>query len=255
MPESLPLHEIPSRTSLSIYTTGPSLDSGALPSLFYFALSGRESLLLDPFNQPTAFLGDAAIRRFSFTLPFHGGELTNSRAVERWGEELLRGRDVLTPFLYEAIATIDQLIEEGYVDSRKIAAAGLSRGGFIATHLAAKDPRIGTILGFAPMTEVGRMHEWRSEEEAAFAKSFDLVNSAGALVGRALRYYIGNRDIRVGTAACFQFIERVAEESYRSGIRSPPVELIITPSVGHKGHGTLPHTFRAGADWIKERLL
>lgn len=255
MPEDLEVRKILSKTSLEIYSTSPSHHSEALPTFFYFALSGEESLALDPFNQPVNFLGDAPIRRVSFTLPYHGGELSNTEAVNQWGVQLLKGHDWLTPFLADAQKNIIDLIDDGYVDPEKMAVGGLSRGGFIATHLAALEPRIKTILGFAPLTQIGWMQDWRHQADVNLAKSYDLIHVVNKLPGRNLRYYIGNRDLRVGTSACYEFIDQLADYSYHNGFRSPPVEMIITPSVGHKGHGTLPHIFHEGADWIKSQLL
>ena len=42
--------------SISIYHVGPPLELGPLPTFFYFALSGEESLTLNPYNQPVSFL-------------------------------------------------------------------------------------------------------------------------------------------------------------------------------------------------------
>ncbi|MEK7340133.1 MAG: hypothetical protein AABZ92_05425, partial [Verrucomicrobiota bacterium] len=44
---------------------GPSVDLGPLPAVFYFALSARDSLLLDPFNQPAVYLSQFPLRIFS----------------------------------------------------------------------------------------------------------------------------------------------------------------------------------------------
>lgn len=156
--------------------------------------------------------------------------------------------------MVEAQKNIADLIDDGYVDPDRMAVGGLSRGGFIATHLAAREPRIKSILGFAPLTQLGWMHEWRHQKEASLAKSYDLINTIEKLTGKSLRFYIGNRDLRVGTSACYQFIEMLADYSYSNGYRSPPVDLIITPSVRHKGHGALPHIFQEGADWLKSQL-
>lgn len=254
MYENQTIRKLPSSTSLEIYCSSPNDAPEPLATFFYFALSGRDSLTLDPFNQPVTFLGDAPIRCISFSLPFHGGELSNTEAINKWGSELLKANDFLDPFLSEAHQNIVDLIEAGYVDPDRIAIGGLSRGGFIATHLAAREQRIKTILGFAPLTQLGWMHEWRHQEDASLAKSYDLLHLIEKLAGRELRFYIGNRDLRVGTGACYEFIERLADYSYSNGYRSPPVELVITPSVGHKGHGTLPHTFKEGAEWLKSKL-
>jgi len=68
-----------------------------------------------------------------------------------------------------------------------------------------------------------------------------------------LLYLIGNYDTRVGTEKCFQTIQELTEASIEAGIRTPPVELIIGPSIGHKGHGTPPERFKAGIDWLRRQ--
>lgn len=216
-----------------IYHLGPNLDEGPLPAFFYFALTGEESLTRDPYNQPIEVLKNEQIRIFSFTLPEHGPGLDPKKAVENWTPEKL---DL---FLKECQACIAFLIEKKIVDRKHIATGGLSRGAFMATHLAARVPDVHLVLGFAPMTQF---------------PSMNLVDQIPYLMHKKLRYYIGNHDLRVGTDKCFSFINDLSNYSYEQGVRSPPVELIISPSVGHKGHGTLPHTFADGANWLKEQI-
>ena len=44
---------------------GPDLDAGPLPGLFYLALAAHESLGVDPYNQPTAYLSSLPMRIFT----------------------------------------------------------------------------------------------------------------------------------------------------------------------------------------------
>jgi esterase FrsA len=59
----------------------------------------------------------------------------------------------------------------------------------------------------------------------------------------------------VGTESCFQFISELSETAYQQKISSSPIELIIGPSMGHKGHGTPPEVFKDGAAWIRRKLV
>ncbi len=57
--------------------------------------------------------------------------------------------------LYKKLPTyIRHLIDQHVVDPEKIGAMGLSRGAFIASHIAALVPEIKHILGFAPLTRL-----------------------------------------------------------------------------------------------------
>ncbi len=242
---------IPSPNELEIFHTGPALSEGPLPTFFYFALSGKDSLSLDPFNQPVAFLQGSPIRVISFNVPYHGPGFSNTKAMELWGKDFKRGNDFLTPFFEAVQKNIDYLIDQDIVDSTQMAVGGLSRGGFIATHVAARDPRINTILGYAPLTKFGTMIKYEDAGPDSMARKFDLTTTIDKIVGKRLRFYIGNRDIRVGTHLCFEFIHELAETSFQDGHRSPTVEMLVGPSIGHKGHGTSPDVFKDGVLWLQ----
>lgn len=227
---------------------GPPLEQGPLPAVFYFALSAKDSLYLDPFNQPALFLKSYPLRVFSLTLPGHHGPATE--ALTDWASEIGKGHDIIAEFSDHTIEVIEDLIAKNVIEKGKLGFAGLSRGGFIACHIAAKTTLASTILGFAPLTRL----DFAKEFEGMAVSSFNLSHLTDQLSDRTLRFYIGNHDVLVGTANCFHFISTLADNAYNKKIRSPPIELIIGPSIGHKGHGTSPEAFRSGADWLAQQL-
>lgn len=233
----------------AIYYQGPGFEAGALPAVLFFALSGQMSLFQDPFNQPVLRWIQQGIRVFSWDLPFHGPTQDPHEAMQQWASEFLYNPSFISNFLDLCQLHIQYLIDRGLVDPQQLAVAGLSRGGFIATHLAARDPRLKAILGFAPLTHPQPLEELKGSDETVFHR-ISLLKIADHLIHRPLRFYIGNRDQRVGTDACYQFIHHLTETAFNGGIRSPLAELIIYPSVGHKGHGTPPSIFQDGADWM-----
>lgn len=241
-------------SGLPVYFTGPSLELGALPAFFYFALSGNESLELPPFNQPALLLKDSSVRVFSCTIPGHGLGMKNTEAMSQWTQQIEQEIDPITPFLTQCVQNIDFLIAEGVIDPQHLAAGGLSRGAFIATHIAAKHKSIGAVLGYSPLTTLKTIQEFGTLADRPIAQSLELTNAIPGLIGKQLRFYIGNRDVRVGTEECFRFIRHLTEESYLAGIRSPHVELHTFPSIGHKGHGTPAPIFQEGVDWLKNQI-
>lgn len=243
----LPKHGSP------IYHHGPDLQLGPLPTVLFFALSAQASLFEDPFNQPVLNLIQQGIRVFSWDLPFHGEGLDPHEAIRQWAHEFIHNPSFIFDFLEVCQLNINYLIEEGFVDLQRLGVAGLSRGGFIATHLAACDSRLKAVLGFAPLTEPKPLEELKSFPES-FVDKVKLSSVADKLIHTRLRFYIGNHDIRVGTDSCFHFIHHLSEVAFNHGIRSPTVELVIYPSIGHKGHGTPPHIFHEGANWIRTYL-
>jgi len=229
---------------------GPPLNTGPLPAVFYFSLSAHDSLHLDPYNQPALYLSSPALRIFSAALPGHD-ILPPTEALRLWAEEIHHGRDVIQTFVQEVADYIRHLIENQIIDPQKIVMMGLSRGAFIAAHTAALLPEVSHILGFAPLTRLASVQEF----EHLDVDRWDLTRLTEKLYNRTLRFYIGNRDTRVGTESCFQFISALSQTAFEHQISSSPIELIIGPSIGHKGHGTSPDVFRQGASWLEQKLL
>lgn len=236
-----------------IYFQGPDLQMGATPAVFFFALSAQMTLFEDPFNQPVLRLNQAGIRVFSWDLPFHGAGQDPHKAMHYWAHEFIRNPSFIFDFLDLCQNNIDYLIKQQLIDPQCMGVAGLSRGGFVATHLAARDARIKTLLGFAPLTKPRPPEELKSFTETSFDK-LALTTLVDQLIHKHLRFYIGNHDTRVDTDFCYSFIHTLTETAFNKGVRSPAVELIIYPSIGHHGHGTPLHIFHDGADWMKQQF-
>lgn len=239
---------------LELYHSGPSLDSGEMATLFYFALSGPDSLSTDPYNQPVQFLRGRQIRIFSLTLPAHENGLPPDNALRVWAEEMASGRDPLELFLDSAQFAIEYAIRQKLADPARIAVAGLSRGGMFASLLAARMPEIRTILGFAPLVRLNLAKEFHPLAHNPLVSSYDVSRESVRLAPKRIRYYIGNCDTRVSTRACFECVEQLVEAANEQKLRSPQIELIVSPSVGRMGHGTPPEIFKQGALWIADTL-
>ncbi|MBI3211796.1 MAG: hypothetical protein HYZ47_03830, partial [Simkania negevensis] len=250
-----PLHNIEIFPDLSLLYQGPPLEEGPLPSIFYFAISKEDSLRKDPFNQFPSFLKDKPIRIFSATLPAHEPPLSPEKGIFSWAEEMRKGEDPLTPFFQKMRRGIAFLLNAKLLLSGKIAACGLSRGAFIACHIAALCPEITAILGFAPLTRLTYSKAFEDLKEQQKIKQLDLETLIPFLYNRAVRFYVGSADTLIGTENAFSFIHKLAAKAYEMRLRTAPIELIMTPSIGREGHGTAPHTFQAGAKWIETILF
>lgn len=241
---------------LQVGISGPPLSEGPLPALFYFALSAKDSLCLDPFNQPVVHIArhHHRLRVFSITLPFHEPPLVPQEALTAWAQAYAQENDILAPFMHQTLQAIQNINTLGYCLPYAISAAGLSRGAFIATHIGARSSLIQNILGFAPLTQLSKAKEFQDLQHLPAVTAYNLEHQIPHLIGKNLRFYIGNHDERVGTHACFSFIEQLTENSYQNRIRSPQVELIIYPSIGYQGHGTPKAIFEKGATWISQQM-
>lgn len=240
--------------NIALYHAGPALDHGPLPSIFYFALSGPDTLTLDPFNQPVQFLHGKMIRIFSLTLPGHENGLPANNALKVWADDISKGIDSLGEFLDAAEQAVAFAIRERFVDPDKLGIAGLSRGGLLAFHLAARVEKFRCILAFAPITKLSKGKDFSAIHDLPALKNYDAENVSEDICSRHIRLYIGNEDTRVGTRPCFDFAMSLVAKAREKKIRSPQIELFITPSIGQMGHGTSPEIFAQGAHWIADCL-
>lgn len=244
-------HPIPFFKEIEVAYSGPDLSEGPLPALIYFSLSAKESLELNPYNQIVSALVDKPIRLFSFTLPAHGHGQINEEAMEHWAEGLKNSPNYFEDYFSQVSHAIYDLIEKEIIQSDAIATGGLSRGAFVALHLAARLNEISTVLGLAPLVDLSYLPEFK---EIDIPSELNISNQVESLAKKAIRFYIGNRDVRVGTECCFELVKEIANYAYNKGVRSPFVELVVSPSTGRNGHGTLPNVFYNGAEWISERV-
>lgn len=241
---------------LEICYLGMGPEAGPLPAYLYFSLSGEESLTLHPYNSPAALLEGEMMRVFSVTLPGHGPGFDKFKAMQFWAE----GMDdyVLETFFEQVVASIGWLFDAGWIES--LAVGGLSRGGFVAGHIAVREKRVSHVLNFAPVTRLSMLKEFASPELSDHAKlraqALDLENHVAEMTHlKGMRCYIGNRDERVDTEACFAFVRKLAEVGHEVRARHLDAEMVMTRSIGHEGHGTAPHIFEEGAMWLKKQLV
>lgn len=240
--------------TIKLHYLGPDIDAGPLPALFYFSLSSEESLSLDPFNQPAVYLSKLPLRVFSLTLPGHGEGLPSTEAMTFWAQEILSGHNLIQSFVDKIQKAVHTLIKKEIILSDQIAAMGLSRGAFIAMHAAAQIPFFQTIVGFAPLTRLSAIKEFKNLPHLPLVEELDLIHLHPSLYSRTIRLYIGNLDTRVGTRYTFDLIEKLSKTAWEHRIRSPKIELIITASIGQHGHGTSKEIFHQGAHFAAKEL-
>jgi esterase FrsA len=232
---------------------GAPLETGPQPTVIYFALSAHSTLFQDPYDQPVLKWVNAGCRVFSWDLPFHDERNTPQEAISLWAEHFAKKSPFIDEFITRSLENIDDLIHQGFIDPAHLGVAGLSRGGYIAVKLAARSPAIQSIVGFAPLTNPKPIDEFSRYPDLG-ENTYSLTRLIPSLIGKRLRFYIGNRDVRVSTDACYAFIRALTEASFENGHRSPHVELMLSPSIGHKGHGTPTHIFLDGANWLHHQI-
>jgi esterase FrsA len=248
------IETLPIPSPLKFLYSGPDISNGPLPAFFYFGGSGKDSLSQEPFNGPVPYLKDSPLRIISCDLPFHSSP-PYDEAIALWAKEIKNGKDCISPCLDQIVSAIHLCLDKKIIDPKKLAVGGLSRGGWIATLLAAKEPLLTHILCFAPMIDPLFLEPFHGLEKNPIFSPLNLFSQMEKLFSRHIRFYIGNHDHRVSTKIAFDFLEDLTELAFEKKIRSAPIEMIMTPSIGLLGHGTPKSSFQEGALWLARQLL
>jgi dienelactone hydrolase len=227
----------------------------AKPAPIIFALGSTIEGVLGSsyFRQCGQFLAEKGYFTVSIDLPCHGGDVRQGEGsgLSGWKTRVGKGEDFVADITGKLREVLDCLIAEKLADPEKIAALGTSRGGFIALHFAAVDPRVKCAMGFSPVSDLAALSEFRGAEEHPLVKKLSLVNQAAALAGRSIWIVIGDRDERVGTDKAVQLARSLTAASLEKNI-SPKVDLhVIAEPRGH----TVPAGYaKLGADWLEAQF-
>lgn len=226
-------------------TKGPA----PAPTLFNFATTIEPTLGSPDYCKVASVLAAHGYVCVALDLPCHpGGGLAG------WAEAIKKGEPIIPDFVSKVSQALDYLTQEGYTDPRRVAAAGTSRGGFIAMQVAAADPRIKCAVGFAPVTDLTDLTEFADQKQNPAATSLALMNAVDRLAGRSVWIAIGNNDARVNTDSAIAFARRlVAASAAKTDAPAKPidVELRVMP---WPGHGAGPGAHEEAAAWLMARM-
>ena len=184
-------------------------------------------------------------------IPCHGEDSRPGEPprLNGWAFRTSRGEDLVGPFVKRASDVLDWLVSHRYADRSRIAAYGISRGGFMALHFAAADPRVRCVAAVAPVTNMGQLSEFQGQQDTPLVASSAVHRVAGALAPRSLWIVIGSQDDRVGTDSAIQLNRAIAQAASKSEMM-PDMTMIIGP---WKGHSVDPSMDVHAAHWIRSR--
>ena len=255
MTEEIHVMQTPSGTRFGVLGTRVSSPA---PTLFVFVTNIEDSLTVQTCNE----VRKRGYLCVSLDLPFHQGPGSpalppnSPEGLSGWAVAIRNGEAMVPEFVSKVSQVLGYLIREGYTDPQKAAVAGISRGAFVAMHVAAADPRFQYAVGFAPVTDLTELGEFAELKDNQLARSLSLAGIADKLAGRPLWVSIGNNDARVGTDKAIEFTRKVVAASV-AGKTLPPtevvdVELHVMPWPGHGGD-LLRRAYDAGAAWLLDR--
>ncbi len=184
--------------------------------------------------------------------PAHGEDHRPGEPKElaAWNWRVEHGEDLVGGFILRARTVLDHLIQTNQTDPARVAAVGTSRGGFLAFHFAAAEPRIRCVGGISPVTELSALREFAATTHRAAVDSLSVASLAPRLAGRPAWISIGNKDDRVSTEAAIAF-SRALVAAAAPGVETIPVELRVHATPGHRSTAQ-DHTQLAA--WLGEQL-
>lgn len=225
------------------------------PAPILFNLGGTvQGILESPyFRQSGNQLAELGYLTVSIDIPCHGTQHGSGRGkgLSGWGERAARGDDFVAEFNARLTEVLDHLIKTGVADPEKIAICGTSRGGFLALHYAAHDPRIKCIAAFAPVTDPAALSEFKGKHDFPMVKQLSVKNQAPELAGRPVWIVIGDQDKRVSTQAAIDLARAITAASIDKKVDSQ-VELRVMPEP--RGHTTPKGSAEAAAKWIDRQI-
>jgi dienelactone hydrolase len=223
------------------------------PTLFILASSIEETLGDQYFRQAGTELARRGYVCVAIDLPSHGREQRAGEppGLEGWRWRLDRAEDIAAANNRRLAAVLDHLIAEGQADPARVAVCGTSRGGFLAMHFAASDPRVRAVASYAPVTDLASLREFRGAEEDRLVASLALVRRKEELARRAVWIVIGDRDERVDTDKAVALARQITSSALALGLDAK-VDLHV-PSE-HRGHTTPEGAVEASVEWIHRQL-
>lgn len=225
------------------------------PAPILFALGGTIESILNSayFRQCGNELADSGYLTVSIDIPCHGEQCPKGQpcGLGGWSYRAAKGEDFVAESNKRLSSVLDHLIKTGVADPERIVSSGTSRGGFLAIHFAAFDKRVKCALGFAPVTDLAALSEFRKTKEHPLVKKLSLAEQADNLAGRPVWIIIGDQDERVSTRAAYEVAHRITEASRKKKLPSR-VQLHIMPEP--RGHTTPHGASKMAAEWILSNL-
>lgn len=225
----------------------PQSDAPA-PTLLLFASTGQDTLSVEPYCLVGRLLHAQGWNVVSLDLPCHGADRRTGEPEELdgWAARVRQGEDMVAAFQARVNDVVEYLIASGIADPARIAAAGTSRGGFLAFQAAAGNPKIRAVAAFAPVTDLLALREFAGQEKNPLVQRLALTNAVESLAGRSAWITIGNADTRVDTGKAVAFANALTTAAQD---RSPAcdVTLLVLPIPGHSSD---PQWHDAAAKWV-----
>jgi len=212
----------------------PPQDGGRAATLLLFATADAASLVTETYSRIGRLLHARGWNVVSLDLPCHGADRRKGEPdqLHGWAARTAKGEDFVAAFRKRVDAVVDHLVATGIADPSRLATTGTSRGGFMAFHAAAGNPRIKAVAAFAPVTDLSALSEFAGQEDNPLVRRLALVQAVDALADRQAWIAIGDADERVRTDKAVAFANAVTAAGKARGLEGG-ITLRVLPVPGH----------------------
>ena len=187
--------------------------------------------------------------------PCHGEDVRPGEPPQLtgWRYRLEHDDNLVSAFNAKTRTVLDFLVKEESADPKRVAVYGTSRGGFLAFHFAASEPRVKAAAAISPVTKLLVLREFHGTSRLEKVKQLDLMRLAPKLAGRAIWLSIGNKDDRVNTDDAIAFTRALVAATARPGKPETivPVDLLVGPTAGHT---KIERADELLAEWLSKHM-
>lgn len=233
--------------------TGPS------PTLITAAVNMQDTLHCSAYNRCAVRLNQQGWLCVSIDIPGHGRDVRPNELVDslsNWSARIANNENLVAEYTARVSRVLDFLVREKWTDADRIAFSGTSRGGFLALHAAAADPRITTVAAFAPVTKLSSLREFAALSEHRLAASLSVARFAKDLSSKKIWLAINTIDERVDSGEAWAAVQAIAREKLSTGCPAGSVEMHLMPRAvsDSNGHGLAESAYKIAADWIARQF-
>jgi dienelactone hydrolase len=216
------------------------------PTLLLFAMSGLDTLTVEPYCLVGKILHSQGWNVVSFDLPCHGADIRINEPAELqgWAYRTAQNEDIVSAFILKVNDIVSYLVKNSIADLENIFTAGISRGGFMAFHAASGNLQIRAVAAFSPVTDLLALTEFAGQENNPLVKKMSLMNIVDKMVNRNAWVTIGNADFRVDTEKVIDFTATLSNNNN--------VDLHVLPC---SGHCSFPEWHHDAAIWLNNRTI
>lgn len=231
----------------------PPHGDASAPTLLLLSGVGTETLTTEPYCRVGRLLHALGWNIVSLDLPCHGADCRVGEPTELagWAARIKQGEDIVASFRQRVNDVVEHLLSAKIADPTRISAAGTSRGGFMAFHAAAGNPRLRAVAAFSPVTDLLALREFSGQEDNPLVRRLALALTVEALADRAAWVAIGNADTRVDTDQAVDFTRALTAASLARDLGGD-ITLQVVPVAGHASR---PEWHDDAASWFQQTVV